>query len=360
MIQKSLIEELQILYKIFTSNKYFLVITVVSIISLILLLIFSRLHNKRLLKRTMLIMYLGVTLTLIILYHNEIFIFLDYLVNNIFILLFFPNVAVYTIVVIVVNILMLRTILNKNYEKVLKIINLIFFIIFNIIFYLIIDNVISNKVDIYNGLNVYTNSNLMVLIQVSMYLFILWMVVILISKVSKNILVPNTLRSKVRVPSNYLPNTYSNPNPVIKKLKPKKVMSDIPEITPNTIIVTNDVKDTLKDNNRLENNLNVTNTSSLYNQYIDIVPVKKKKVIISNSVTNVENEKTLLSNMDIIFGKPNTLSTIMEDVTKLREDKNNVDQIQKIYKQISLNSKDLTLNDYNYLIKTLKEIRNNN
>ncbi|MBR3661617.1 MAG: hypothetical protein IKN63_06965 [Bacilli bacterium] len=359
MIQKSLLEQLGILYKTFSSNSKFLVITIISIIIFILLLIFNFLKNKKILKRILLVVYLGITITLMIFYHNEILTFLDYLVNNIFILLFFPNVAVYTLVIIIVNILMIRTILNRNYEKILKIINLLFFIIFNIIFYLIIDNVLKNKIDIYNELNVYTNGNLMVLIQVSMYLFILWMIILLISKVSKFILVPNALKRNVKVPSTYIPSIYSNEDTMIKKLKPKKIISDIPEITPNTIVVTNNFKDTLK-YDKLEEKLNVTNTSNLYNRYIDVVPVKKKSVDISNLNSSIENEKKVLNNMDIVFGKANTLSSIMEDITKLREDKNNVDQIQKIYKQISLNSNDLTLNDYNYLIKALKEIKNNN
>ena len=368
MIQKSLIEQLEILYNIFISNKHFVVISIIATILLVLLGIFNRLSNKKIPKIATIIMYLGITLTLLIFYHNEIFIFFDYLINNIFILLFFPNIAVYALVIIIVNILMVKSILNKNRERVLKIINIFFFILFNIIFYLIIDNVISNKVNIYDGLSIYTNSNLMVLIQLSMYLFMLWLVILLIAKISKNILLPHKVESVVREPVN----TYAF-KPITKKLKAKPVISDIPEITPNTIVVTDEVKDNLKVNDKLENNMNITNTSSLYTDYIDIVPVKKKKLVMSNTnmnistsindntnITEFKPQQTLLSNMDIIFGKPNTLSNIMQDVTKLKDDKNDREQIKKIYRQISLNSKDLSLNDYNYLIKTLKEIRNNN
>lgn len=352
MIQKSFFEQLGILIKILSNNKNLYLILGVSIALLTILLIFNNLKNKKIPKIVGIVVYSLIVISLLLVYHNEIFTLFDYLINNIFILLFFPNVAVYMLVLIVVNIIMIKSILNKSNQKILKTFNCVMFIIFNLIFYLMIDTIINDKIDIYNGLNVYTDTNLMVLIQISMYLFIFWLIILLIDKISKTLLLPKPVADNVIISSPA--NIYE---PTIIKKASRKIISDIPEM-PNTLVVSNEIKNNIKGNDKLSNSNLITNTSSFYTEFIDIVPVKKKKTI-TQIEKPVQTDITLLSNMDKIFGKPNTLSNIMQDVTKLKEDKTDINQIRKIYKEITLNGNDLTLNDYNYLIKTLKEIKNN-
>lgn len=100
--------------------------------------------------------------------------------NNIFLFLFFPNLAVYVLVLIIINILIVRSTFSKKDSKFTKNINIIFFLLFQVIFYLIIDNVVKNNIDVYEQLSIYTNQDLLILIELSMQLFLLWVILLLI------------------------------------------------------------------------------------------------------------------------------------------------------------------------------------
>lgn len=376
MIQKNLLEQLQILYKIFINNKNVFLISIIAIISFIIFQVANKLSNKKITKLLFLILYIGIFGTLLYFYNNQILTFIDYLINNIFILLFFPNLAIYTLIIIISNILIIKTIFRKN-NKVLKNINIIFFILFNIIFYLIIDNVSKNNINVYEQLSIYTNSDLLVLIQVSMYLFMFWLIILFIDKFSnkfiigkKKQIVFNNVYSEVEVPKKIkkhfknklvISNDVKNINKKLKNIK-TPILNNIDSIEVNDKIIEED-KDIVKDS--------ITNSdrkTNIYNSYIDVVPVKKNKskeknhIILSSIETiindNIEVDST--KDMDVLFGKQSFINNIMSDIEKLKDDKNNQVQIKKIYDEISLNSKDLTLSDYNYLINALKKIRNNN
>ncbi len=49
----------------------------------------------------------------------------------------------------------------------------------------------------------------------------------------------------------------------------------------------------------------------------------------------------------------------MDEIEKLKYNQSDKSQIKKVYDEIILNSKDLTLDDYNSLIHQLTEIKNN-
>ena len=290
MIQNNILEQFKNVYNIFISDKNILIIGIIAVLTLLILEIFSIFNKKKITKILLAFSYLLIFGTLIYFYHNEILTFLDYLMDNIFIFIFFPNLAVYTLTLVIINILMIRTMFYKS-SKIIKTISVLFFVVFNIIFYLIINNVIKNNILVYEPLNVYTNSDLLSMVQISMYIFIIYLIIMLIYKVSTNI---------------------------IKSIK-------LPKVVENKDLVVEDNK---------------------YNSYIDVVPVKKKK-----SRKTRKNEKTLVKN--------NSLANILNDIEALKNNKNDQSQIRKIYEQISLNDNDFTLNDYNSLIKALKEIKNN-
>jgi len=349
MIQENILKQLEVIYNLFITNKNFLLISIIALGLLLVLIICNHLSNKKIFKIISLILYLGVFGILIYFFHDQILNFLDYLMNNIFIFLFFPNLAIYTLVLIIINIIIIRNLFKKN-NVIIKNINSIFFILFNIIFYLIIDNIIKNKIDIYEQLSIYTNKNLLYLIQISMYLFIIWLVILLINNISTRLVKNVKVKEKVKV-KRYVP------EPITVTYEPKeledKKLSKIPEVTPNTLIISEqEVNDIKLETEKLEEK------SSIYNSYIDIVPIKKKR----NSLENMDNLfiKEENKDMDLVFGNKTYLNTIMSDIEKLRNNQHDSNQIKKIYESISLNSKELTLDDYNYLIKVLKEIKNNN
>ncbi len=314
MIQTSILEQLEKVYQIFIKNSNMIYVLVIAGVAFLILELANCLKNKKVTKIISFIIYVGILGTLFYFFHSEILKFLDYFMNNLILFLFFPNLAVYTLVILIINILLITSILSKR-KKVEKHLNVLFFVLFQILFYLIIDNVITNNVNIYQQLSIYTNSNLLTLIQISMYLFLLWLGILFILKIASKL-----------VESLFLKNEEIKEKVIDKE-------SDFVEITPNTLKIAT------------ENNL-------------DIIPVKKNFKSDLNSMEELfENTN---KDMEIVFGKQNSMESILFDIEKLKENKNDKDKLKKIYDEISLNSKDLTLNDYNSLITALREIKNNN
>ena len=195
MIQASLLEQIATFWKILISNKFIWIVLAIALGLVLLLSIGSKFHNKKITKILYIIAYLGVFGTLIGFFHTEILELLDYLVNNIFLFLFFPNLAVYTLVIVLVNVIIIKSTFSKD-NKLIKGVNITFFIIFNIIFYLIIDNVIKNNINVYEQLSIYTNNNLLVLIELSMKLFVVWVLLLGIIKVTKSLVFNLSLENK--------------------------------------------------------------------------------------------------------------------------------------------------------------------
>ena len=364
MIQKSILEQISSLIKIFTSNKNLVLISVIAIVAFIALEVMSHLNKKKMSKIILISIYTLVFGLLLIFYHSEIMTFVDYLINNIFIFLFFPNLAVYTLVIIVSNILVIKSLLERKGE-IIKNISIIFFILFNIIFYLIVENCLKNNVLIYENLSIYTNNELLTLIEVSMYLFIIYLSILLINKISISIIKSIKVEKKVltNYEFNYEPNKLK-----IDDVVPKKVKTDIPELIPNFVEIKAQTSnsDNLILNNDLKSNticlkkdeVNNLKTVNQYSDYMDIEPVKKQKIELSN-MDDIFIKKDIYKDMDVLFGEKKYLDNIMNDISKLKENINNQSQIRKIYEQININSGNLTLNDYNCLINALKEIKNN-
>ena len=106
---------------------------------------------------------------------NEIVLKLfDIVFDYAFKILYFPDLPIYIIVLIVSNIILLLSIFNKKIKKSYKILNIVSATILDMMMFLVIDVVSKNNVDIYNNIEIYTNSNLLVLLELSIAVFISW------------------------------------------------------------------------------------------------------------------------------------------------------------------------------------------
>ena len=376
MIQVNIWEQITTFFNIFITNKNIITLSIISLASLFILLLANKFKNKKITKIICFIVYLGIFGTLFYFFNSEILKLLDYLMDNIFLFLFFPNLAVYILVLVVINIIIVRSTFSKNENKSIKNVNIIFFVIFNIIFYLIIDNVIKNKINVYQQLDIYTNNDLLILIELSMKLFLVWLCILLIIKISSNLLFYISLKKA------------TNQNLILEDVIEEKELQDIKPIPEfdeiNPIYPLEEVEETPK--------TNIEDISrNIYNDYIDIVPIKKNTLkieieeaneifeeeknkyqgisfeninVINNdnsnnySDENINEENTIDSNLEVVFNNSNDyLKNIIFDIEKLKNNYNDTNQIKKIYENISMNQKELTLRDYNYLIDMLVNIK---
>ena len=307
MIQASILEQITIFYNILISNSALWILVAAAIGLMLLLLIASKFHNKKITKIIYATTYIGIFATLICLFHTEVIELFDYLINNIFLFLFFPNLAVYALVLIIVNIIIVKSTFSEKDNKIIKVFNIIFFVIFNTIFYLIIDNIVKNTVNVYEQLSIYTNNDLLVLIELSMKLFIVWLIILGIIKITRSLV--NNLSSKV-----------TNKNLVLEEN--------------NNSLELNNV-DTL--NQVLEINPNyekIPEVEAKYNDYVDIVPMKKHKKLEENVEINASlSQENIVQNItdELDVDKLNELELQSQEL--VIENNNNLESLEEDTKE---------------------------
>ena len=120
--------------------------------------------NKKIGKTLYIIGWIFIISFIIIRYNSYLSKIFDNLINQIFMQIFFPNLATYVILIIITNIIFLISINRKNIKNLTKVINSIFFIVIMIMMVYTLEQIISNNINFYSTEEVYTNQNFLVLI----------------------------------------------------------------------------------------------------------------------------------------------------------------------------------------------------
>lgn len=181
MEKMTLGKELGILFNLIFSNS----ISIVALILLITLAIIFISTNKKTAKITKKIyfaIYAIILVFVLITYNKYILDFLDYMMNNLFVAIYFPNLAIYFAAIIISNIIVLISIFNFKVSKIIKNINIVMFTIINFLLVLLIGVIVDKKLDIYSIESIYNNRDAHALIELTSIIFILWMVFLMIYK----------------------------------------------------------------------------------------------------------------------------------------------------------------------------------
>ncbi len=89
MLKLTFFDKLKILFELVLSSPFFIFLFIFSLLALCILLDLKD-KNKKKMKISIVGIYIIVLLAMIIKYHTEVFSVIDYFVNNIFILFYFP------------------------------------------------------------------------------------------------------------------------------------------------------------------------------------------------------------------------------------------------------------------------------
>ena len=135
--------------------------------------------NKTIGKTLYMIGWIFIISFIIIKYNNYVSKIFDNLINTIFMQIFFPNLATYTIIIITTNIIFLYTIFNKKTNMSDKLINSPFFIIIMVLMAFTVELVSKNNINVYQRKEVYSNETVITIIESTTLLFTLWMVILL-------------------------------------------------------------------------------------------------------------------------------------------------------------------------------------
>lgn len=199
MVELSLIEKIKTLFTLIFSSSLFLILLLG--IFIILVDVFYISKQSRKVKIMYLIVSVIVMVILLITYFEEFLKFIDVLNKNIVMLINFPSLLQYTVIIFITLIIMIISIFNKKMNRILSRINIGVFIADLFIFFLILDQISKTNIDLSNKINIYSNKNLMVLFEISMIIFVIWLFGLLTYKICC-VLITRNKSSKVIMDNN--------------------------------------------------------------------------------------------------------------------------------------------------------------
>lgn len=176
----SLIEKVKVLMNIIISSPLFLFCFMMSIAVLIFLIVSIK-KGKKINKWLFISIWIVLAIIIIISYSTVVFKIIDNLFDTLFMAIYFPNVTVYFITIFISNFFLIYTLFRKKIYKKYKIINFINALIVDLFLILIMDTVKTNSIDIYNQVSMYTNFDIMVLMQLNSAIFISWILISLLA-----------------------------------------------------------------------------------------------------------------------------------------------------------------------------------
>ncbi len=151
---------------------------------LALYFMFSRKINKKE-KKVIKIAYIIVLTCLIINYSSSFLSFLDYMVNKIFLVIYFPNLAAYVVMVLIATAIFIHSLFSQRINVVIRNINIGVYVLILYFLFLLGQVVVNKNINVYSELAIYQNEEMMVLIEITMILFSLWILGLGIYKLFK-------------------------------------------------------------------------------------------------------------------------------------------------------------------------------
>ena len=181
MTRLSLLDKLGVLINVSQQSVYFLIALIV-LVAIGFGLSFINPRNEKRYKLIYIIAVVAIVLVLGITYSSSLGKMIKYMMDNFFIAVFFPNLAIYLAAIIVMNIIIWVSILSYRSSRLIRNLNIIVYVIMNYLLILILHIIVNQKLDVYNQASVYKNTNARALIELSSGIFIIWIIFLIIYK----------------------------------------------------------------------------------------------------------------------------------------------------------------------------------
>ncbi len=250
MNKMSLIDKIKILIEV-SKNSYWFLIAILFLIGYGIVLLKTNKINQKRNKKIYLLFSLSVLVLLIVFYHSSINHLLNYLMDNIFISIMFPNIAIYFLGIVITNIILWISLFYEKTSKTIKRINILVYLILNYLLILVLNTIDVNNIDVFSQNSIYHNDKATALIELSTLIFSVWIVYLILYKIIlvyirkdykekvKKVVVKKTVK---KLPENYEPVqipdiifgnagkriTLINPNPnsIIQEYEKKLTLQD--------------------------------------------------------------------------------------------------------------------------------------
>lgn len=362
MSRLSLLDKLKILGDVVSSSNIF-VVAIVIMVSLGIILIATSIKTKKTNRVIYIAIYGSIIIVSLIFYREELFNMFDYMMNNFFIAIYFPNLAIYFAAIIATNVILCISIFNKKISKLIKTVNIVMFCIIHYLLFLTINIVIKSKLDIFSQVSIYQNKNALALIELSSTVFITWILFLIIYKIIRFYQQKKEIEDDEKNENNPQQIIIKEPisEPIIKKeiiykrrLPDNITKTEMPSVIRGTIkkVIRNKTKEELLDNIDI-----VQNTKQEEKSYLINIPnyiTEEDKQFLDTMLESTINEEK-----EEIKERPNKQSKIKvidEPVIAIKQARlKNAITPQKTATDVFDNL--LTLEDYKRVLMLLKRYK---
>ncbi len=228
MDKLSFVDKLKVLIDVSSSSKLF-VLVIAFFFFLGLVFYKTNEKNKKNVRSIYIAIILFVVIFLLVSYYKSIGNMVDYLTNNLFILIYFPNLAAYLTAIVIMNIILIVSLFNYKVSKLIRNINITVYCVLNYILALILNVINTYNLDVFKTESVYQNRSAQALIELSSIIFVVWilflivyrLIMVYLKKEYKQPVKKVIVKKKVRVLPDYI-NETTIPNIVRTGYKEEK------------------------------------------------------------------------------------------------------------------------------------------
>jgi len=272
----------------------------------------------------------------------------DYTFTNIY----FPSIYVYLVILVVMNLFCILSLFKVRLDGKYKVVNGVSMLVINFVLALILDVIARDNVDLFKKTSLFSNTDLVVMMEFSVTVFLIWCVINLIMYLADNITEKIIIKKNVKE---------LNDNKVDMSALSVTINVDKDEVMDEYVDSTNDALDEdvkgkfipveLLNNSTdgIQNTKFIPDIDKINNNYIDnsfdlssLIPQKQGLSVITNNINYVNDSANYYNNSNELLNS--ILSNDLPFVIK--EEKNERDTY--------------TLNDYRIFNKMLKDIKEHN
>lgn len=362
----SIVEKFKILFDMILDVKFIFIFLGVLVIATFLYLIKKIDNRKYIMIITLsLLLILGID---IVINYKELAEVFDNFMTIFFSNIYFPSVYVYVGTLLIVAIAFITSMFNKMLNKIYKIINGITFVMNNILLVIILNIIAKNKIDVFTPNELYTNINLVAVLEISIGLFVLWVLSLIVVYTTSVICdrIGNKRREFVTCDINSDvegiditkdTSSYNNvltpveavsevkePSIVTYEIKSNNVEPEVIEEVSNvdTNVGTDDVK---------ENNSNVVTFDDILNGRI---PVNYYENVLSVDEHDIVNPQEVFENKYKEYKEKSNIESFQDIVNDANEDKVVIIKNNKAKDNLRINTVTLdSLEDKNDIVDTI-------
>ena len=362
----SIVEKFKILFDMILDVKFIFIFLGVLVIATFLYLI-KKIDNRKYIMIITLSLLLILGIDIVINYKelSEVF---DNFMTIFFSNIYFPSVYVYVGTLLIVAIAFITSMFNKMLNKIYKIINGITFVMNNILLVIILNIIAKNKIDVFTPNELYTNINLVAVLEISIGLFVLWVLSLIVVYTTSVICdrIGNKRREFVTCDINSdvegidITKDTSSYNNV---LTPVETVSEVKEpsivtyeiesnnVEPEVIEEVSNVDTNVGTDDVKENNSNVVTFDDILNGRI---PVNYYENVLSVDEHDIVNPQEVFENKYKEYKEKSNIESFQDIVNDANEDKVVIIKNNKAKDNLRINTVTLdSLEDKNDIVDTM-------